>query len=168
MPSHTDIIVTLPQAHLRAGPPIAPSGAVLLMLGSWPFGINAASFERLSRRAEFRWPAHERVGRRPVLQYTGPGRDAITLEGVIFPTFRGGDLARLRALAESGTPELLVDGRGGVYGKWVVARLEETRSFLHRNGAPRKIEYTLELEHYGEDAPGGRLSALERAAGAAQ
>ncbi len=80
---------------------------VMLQLGDYPFGLDTAAYQRLRRVAEYRWPAQDRIGRDPALQYVGPGRQ----------------------------------------------RIEETGTEHLPGGAPRKIDFRLELAFYGEDAP---------------
>ncbi|MDE0167349.1 MAG: phage tail protein [Bryobacterales bacterium] len=45
----------------------------------------------------------------------------------------------------------LSTGDGSIMGKWVITRIEETRRVLDADGAPRRIEFRLQLARYGED-----------------
>jgi phage protein U len=47
---------------------------------------------------------------------------------------------------------MLVDGLGWIWERWVIAGVEETKSVFLADGAPRKIEFSLTLRAYGEDA----------------
>ena len=153
-----------PEAAVSAS--LSGGSAVLLTLGPLAFSPTTATFERLQRRTAFRWPVQARVGRRPAMQSTGRGEDAITLEGVVVPTYRGttatvDDLVRL---AVEGRPQLLTAGDGTVFGEWVVTSVESTREAMFEDGAPRRLAYTVSLAHYGTDTPEGRLDAVEAAA----
>ena len=131
--------------------------SVMMALGKYRFSIDSAAYQTLQRSTAWRWPAQERLGRAPALQYLGPGEDKIALSGTIYPQFRGGleQMDALREEAGRGEPLLLVDGRGNVLGRWVVERVGETQSAFFADGAPRKIEFTLDLVRYGEDGEEG-------------
>lgn len=126
---------------------------VMMALGSFRFGVNRAGYQSFSRSASWRWEAQDRLGRAPALQYLGPGSDEITLEGVIYPHFRGGlrQVELMRLVAGTGQPMGLVDGLGWVWERWVIATVEERKSLFLTDGAPRKIEFTLGLRAYGSD-----------------
>ena len=62
----------------------------MLQLGGYQFSIDNAAYQSLSRSSEYRWAAIEQVGAADALQFTGLGPDTITLQGVIYPHFKGG------------------------------------------------------------------------------
>lgn len=129
----------------------AASGAdVMMSLGGFRFGLNTAAFQELSRTTEQRWAAQDRFGQLAALQHTGPGTDAITLPGVIYPEFRGGlgQIDRMRELAGRGRPLSLITGAGRVLGRYVIERVEERQSVFAARGMARKIEFTLNLRRY--------------------
>ena len=135
---------------------------VMLSFGGVAFEAPASSYARLQRRSAWRWPSQDRTARRPAYQFLGPGPETIELDGVIFPLYAGGALPdSLRALAAAGEPRELTSGAGDVFGPWVLTEVEETRTRLYRDGAPRRIEWRLSLARYGDDAPTGRLTTLE-------
>jgi phage protein U len=126
-------------------------------LGSFTFGIDTAAFQELQRTSTYKWQAKDRIGRQPAQQNTGRGADTITLNGVIYPHYRGGigQVAALRAQAVSGLPLPLIyafESVGQYCGLWCVTGIEETRTVFFDNGTPRKIEFRLSLVEYGEDA----------------
>lgn len=132
-------------------------------LGAFTFGIDTAAFQELQRVSTYRWEAKNRIGRKPAQQNVGSGADTIRLDGVIFPHYRGGlgQIAALRAQAAAGEPLPLIyafETAGQFCGRWCVAEISETRTVFFENGAPRKIEFSLSLVEYGEDA-GGLLQA---------
>lgn len=129
------------------------SADYMLSLGGYQFGVSAAAYQELSRAIEYRWPAQERLNRRPALQYLGIGQETIDLPGVIYPHYKGGhgQVDKLRAMAGKGKPLLLMDGLGRDLGYWCITRLEDTWSNFASNGVPAKIEFRIALSYYGED-----------------
>ena len=119
----------------------------MMSLGQFAFGLATLPFEALRRQSEWRHPSNSRVGVRPARQSLGPGNDTITLSGVLAPEFRGSTrtLLQLREMANSGKAWALVSGAGEVFGAWVIENLTETRTVLMDNGAPRRIEFELQL-----------------------
>lgn len=133
------------------------SGDIMMALGGaegFQFSLNTAAYGTLKRKTEWRWPKVERLEKGPARQSIGPGDDTMTLEGVIYPHFRGGvrQIEKMRALAGKGEPLALVDGMGYAYGLWCIEAVEETASAFLSNGAPRKMEFTLSLGLFVEDA----------------
>jgi len=137
------------------------SGPIMMMLGPFMFAMDTAAYQRFHRNTEFRWANQARIGRRPALQYIGPGSESIELDGVIFPDFAGGasQVLAMRELAGLGKPMILVDGVGLVYDEWAIQRVEESKAVFHGNGSARRIEFRIELQRYGKDQPTG-LAAL--------
>lgn len=127
---------------------------VMMALGTFRFGVGKPSYQTFSRSTTYRWEALERTGRTPAMQYLGPGADEITLEGTIYPHFKGGlrqvDLMRLTA--GTGTPMILVDGLGFVWKRWCILSVDEKKTHFLPDGTPRRIDFSLVLTAYGEDA----------------
>jgi phage protein U len=129
---------------------------VLMMLGDFAFHLRTAAYEELSRSSSYRWVAQDRVGRRPAQQFLGPGAGQVTLSGEILPHFNGGfdQMDRIRTLAAQGKPLLMVDGRGNVWGDWVISQVDETGREHYSDGAPRSISFSITLVEYGGDLGG--------------
>ena len=125
----------------------------MMSLGEYRFGLSTAAYQDLTHSTTYRWQAQERLGRMPARQYLGPGEETVSLSGVIHPHYRGGlgQVDRMRAEAGRGEPLDLSTGDGTIMGQWVVTRIEETRRVLDADGAPRRIEFRLDLARYGED-----------------
>lgn len=125
----------------------------MLMLGSFQFSLNVAVFQEMQRSSEYKWPAQERFGQRQARQFTGVGDDTITLPGVIYPEYMGSTSAmkNLRAMAALGQPNLLIDGTGQIYGRWVVTKVDETRSIFAAFTQPKKIEFSVALAYFDGD-----------------
>jgi len=126
---------------------------VMMGLGAFRFGVTGSSYQSLRRSAQFRWEKLDRTGRAPALQFMGPDAEEITLEGVIHPHFRGGlrQVEFMRMAAQLGTPMMMVDGLGWVWDRWVIVNVEETKSVLMADGAPRQIDFRVLLRAYGDD-----------------
>ncbi|MCS4503902.1 phage tail protein [Arhodomonas aquaeolei] len=125
---------------------------VMMMLGPFMFSVGTAAPRQISRTARYSWPSQDRVGRRPLLQWTGRGAERIEIEGTIYPEFKGGlrQVQAMRELAGQGKRWLLVDGLGVVYGLFAILQVEETGSIYDKHGAPRRISFRLQLEYAGE------------------
>lgn len=122
----------------------------MMVLGNYAFGLDTAAFQEMNRNAEWRWPAQDVFKARPVLQFTGPGEESITLPGIIYPEYWGGtgQLNALRQLAAQGRPLTLIDGRGNVLGDWVITGVQERQSVFARAGVARRQEFTVTLKRY--------------------
>ncbi|RKR02581.1 hypothetical protein C7446_2299 [Kushneria sinocarnis] len=127
---------------------------VMLKLGRYAFSIETAAYQQLSRKTQWTWASQSRVGAREALQFTGKGADTITLDGVIFPEWKGGtsQLDNMRSEADRTLPLLLVDGNGYVHGRWVIESVEELGDTHARAGTPRRQRFTLQIRHY-DDGP---------------
>ncbi len=126
---------------------------MMLALGPYRFSLNTSAYQTLKRSSEYRWPSIERIGQKPLLQAIGHGSDRIDLDGVIYPHFRGG-LGQINAMRDSASkqePLMLINGLGEVLGRFVITQIEETQNTFLPDGMPRKIEFRLSLERYGED-----------------
>lgn len=125
-------------------------GFVMLALGGYRFAVTSGGYERMKRKTAWRWPGQDLIGARPQKQFMGPGEDSITIEGTIFPHFRGGlrQVPMMRAEAGRGVPLNLTDGLGDYWGRYVITSIEEGKEAFLGDGAPRKIDFTIELEAY--------------------
>ncbi|MNF08014.1 Phage P2 GpU [compost metagenome] len=59
-------------------------------------------------------------------------------------------------MADTGKAWPLVEGTGRIYGAWVIESLSETRTVFFRDGAARRIEFTLTLKRIDD----GRVDLL--------
>lgn len=152
-----ETVIGRPRGGAAAG-----AGSVMMTLGDVAFAVSTTVFQRLRRMTTYRWPSLDRVGRWPARQFTGPGIDKVTLDGVVMPTYRGaaGAVDALRQLALTGQPQQMSAGTGEVFGLWCLEQIEEDRSGLFADGAPRRVAWVLQLARYGDDAPGGLQGTL--------
>jgi phage protein U len=125
-------------------------------------GIDTPNFESIQRDAQYTWTSADRLSRDPAMQFTGPGEDNVVIDGRMFPYHFGGlsTLERLRAAGRAGKPMLLVrfypltnpDGYGSeVIGNYAIKRVRTVESKIGRIGIAHKVEFTVELQRYGDD-----------------
>ena len=129
--------------------------SLLLKLGNYKFSVNTAAFSQLERKYSYNWTASDQ-GDGPSLTYGGLGAQTITLPGVIYPGQFGAtadQVEKIAAMAAQGEPLRMVPTTGKKMGFWVIKSISETRKTLMPNGAPRKIEFSIELEYYGPKYP---------------
>lgn len=132
-----------------------------MQIGDYPFSIPTAAYQSLRLVADYRWAQQDRLSTRPAQQWIGPGADEITLPGTIHPwdatLYPEGDgwrqVALMRDSAAQGLPLLLVSGLGEVWGRWVITRVEETRSGRTWRGLASEIRFSMTLRTFGEDSP---------------
>ena len=128
---------------------------VMLALGWFRFDVSTLAYQKFALSQSWRWQEQARINREPALQFVGRNVDAIDLDGVIYPSFRGGlgQIDAMGALDNTGRALQLVDGLGRIWGAWVITDLSDTRTVLADNGQPRKMEFRIKLKAYGDDRP---------------
>ncbi len=120
---------------------------MMMCFGTYVFSLSTAAYDQLQRQMQWRHSSSERLHARPARQYVGPGDETISLQGLIAAELTDDiqTLDVLRALADEGRPQSLVEGTGLVYGSYVIDSLSETRKELFHDGTPRLIEFQLQL-----------------------
>ncbi|MCZ4281691.1 phage tail protein [Kiloniella laminariae] len=128
---------------------------MLMSLGLFVFSQNQAPLQKTSRSSKENWSKSERFGVRPATQHIGPGEDTLRIDGIIAPAIAGSprNLDTLRRMMAEGKAWILTSGRGDVLGMWIIEGIDETRTHFTSDGQPRKIEFTISLERYGEEDP---------------
>lgn len=126
---------------------------VMMQLGAYPFSLSTAAYQAFSHATGYRWQGQERFGQLPAMQFTGPAEDVITLSGDIYPSFAGGphQLDFMRIQAGLGMPLLMVDGKGYIWGRWVIHSVEDQQEYFFDNGAFRKQSFNLKISRYVDD-----------------
>ncbi len=126
---------------------------VMMMLGAYPFMIETAAYDQLIRESSWRWKTQARIGRKPASQYLGPDAQTINMNGFVLPEFAGGQtqMGQIRTAGDGGEPLKLVDGRGYVWGDFVITNLTETQSYFMPTGAPKRIDFQISLQEYGDE-----------------
>ncbi|MDU9391510.1 phage tail protein [Pseudomonas japonica] len=117
------------------------------------FNLDTAAFNQFKRTKAFTWAGQERLSRSKAQQAVAMGEDKITLEGAIFPSFKGGlgQLQRLRSIGQQLQPLSLTTGYGEILGNWCLVSVSETQEPLMAGGVPQKQAFTLEFVSYGDD-----------------
>lgn len=133
---------------------VLPQTSVMMALGLFVFGLHTVPYQQLQRKRTWRHPSTSRVGRRPARQFTGPGDDAVTLSGVLYPELTGGrvSLNLLTAMADTGKAWPLIQGDGTFFGHFIIESSDETSSYFFTDGTARKIEFSLSLTRVDDDA----------------
>lgn len=130
--------------------------SIMARIGGFAFQLSTASFQELQRRTAYDWQGQRRIGRDIAQQYVGHGEDVITLQGVIYPAFRGGlgQMGALRGMARDGVPYPFIycfESVGQFVGLFCIKDINEKRRVFFDNGAPRAIEFDVTLIFYGPD-----------------
>lgn len=122
----------------------------LMTLGLFVFETTSLAYQEVARRTEWRFAETERLGQMAALQFLGPGKDTLSLPGILYPGQIGThtSLLRLRAMADTGEAHQMMTGSGEVAGDWIIRSIDEKHSVLLDDGSPRKIDFTLELERF--------------------
>lgn len=133
----------------------------MMRLGTFKFSIYTAAYQELNRTTNYKWGEQAVFGGWDDLQYLGPGEDAISLTGVVYPEFKGGtgQIDDLRALASTGQPQLLVSGTGRILGYWAIGIITEGQTKMAAFGVPRRQEFTVNIRKFS-DTP-RRLGLLD-------
>lgn len=129
---------------------------VMLALGSYRFSVDAAAYQDLVRSRSWEWTEQPLIGGFPSMQLTGKSAPAITMAGVIYPEHLGGyeQVGLMMEEADKGTPLDLLsftnDSAGVSLGQWVITSVIDRQREFRANGAPRAIEFTINLKRYAE------------------
>ena len=123
---------------------------MLMKLGNFTFQLNTAAYQKLSRRSQYNWQKFKRLNNKPAQQFLGHNADQMIIDGVIYPTFKGGlrQVQVMREEASKGTDHLLVSGLGEVMGQWIIISIDETHEVFTKQGAPLKITFKMTIEEY--------------------
>lgn len=138
---------------------------MMMALGMFVFSLETLAYQEFQRQTDWRHGSTSRIGTNPARQYLGRGDDSITLPGVLLPGLVGSPLSldTLRTMADTGKAWPLVEGTGKIYGLWVIESLSDTRTVFFRDGAARRIEFTLKLTRIDD----GRVDLLGSLTGTA-
>lgn len=139
---------------------------MMMALGMFVFGMHTLAYQEFQRQTSWRHASTSRVGINPARQYLGRGDDTITLPGVLVSGLTGSQLSLdvLRQMADTGKAWTLIEGTGRIYGLWVIESMQETRTYFFKDGAARRIEFSLTLQRI-DDGSIDRLGALTGMAG---
>ena len=124
---------------------------MMVALGIFRFSVETAAPQEEVHHRGWSWVENEVVGEYPSLQFTGPEPETLQFKGLIYPHYKGGlaQMDLIAAMAGTGTPLLMVTGLGRVLGLWVIESIDENKTVFFDNGAPRRIEFGVQLKKYG-------------------
>lgn len=139
---------------------------MMMALGMFVFTLETLVYQELQRQTDWRHGTTSRIGTNPARQYLGRGEDVITLPGVLLPALTGTPLSldTLRVMADTGKSWPLIEGTGRILGTWVIESINETRTLFFRDGAARRIEFTIALKRV-DDGRADILGAATSTAG---
>ncbi|WP_416045247.1 phage tail protein [Edwardsiella ictaluri] len=135
---------------------------MMMTLGLFVFSLKTLPYQDLQQSISWRHPTSSRVGKRPASQFIGVGDEAVTLNGVLLPELTGGrfTLFFLRKMADQGMGWPLIEGTGTMLGWFVIESVNITKSVFFRDGAARRIEFTLALKRIDPPKPGGKMGDI--------
>lgn len=125
----------------------------MMVYGMFVFSLSTAAYQDFRRQTQWRNSSLSRIGKRPAIQFLGPGTDKITLAGKLYPEFTGGqtNLDQLRAMGEQGAAWPLIEGTGRMYGLYTMDSMDESSARHFRDGAASHITFSLSLSRIDDD-----------------
>lgn len=119
----------------------------LMAWGQFLFELRGLAFDELQRRADWRHARAPRVGAADAAQFVGQGEETVSLSGSVYAEIANGpaSLDALRRAAATGEAQPLVDGRGTVYGDFVVTGVDERHAYMMADGRARRIDFGIDL-----------------------
>lgn len=126
---------------------------MMMVYGMFVFALGTAAYQDFQRQTQWRNSSLSRIGKRPSIQFLGPGTDKITLAGELYPEFTGGqaNLDQLRAMGEQGAAWPLIEGTGRMYGLYTMDSMDESSDRHFRDGAASHITFSLSLSRIDDD-----------------
>ena len=127
---------------------------MLMAFGQFVFETDTLSFTELQRQRTWNHASNPVAQGRAQRQYIGVGDETVNLAGRIYEAQGFGkrqSVDDLAMMADRGSPYVLVDGSGYLYGVYIIEGIDETRSTLLFNGVPRKIDFSLKLTRVDDD-----------------
>lgn len=139
---------------------------MMMSLGMFVFGMHTLAYQELQRDTAWRHASTSRIGTNPARQFLGRGDDTITLPGVLVSGLTGtqASLDVLRYMADTGKAWPLIEGTGRIYGLWVIESIKENKSYFFKDGAARRIEFTINLQRI-DDGQIDKLGSITNIAG---
>lgn len=121
---------------------------MMMAYGLFVFTLSTIPYQEMKRQLSWRYGSNTRNGLRPSKQFLGPDDEPITLSGTLAPELSGGrvSLKLLEMMAAKGKAWPLIEGSGTIYGMYVMDSLETTGTYLHQDGTPRKIDFSISLK----------------------
>lgn len=121
---------------------------MILSLGQFVFSVDTLTFNELQRSRSWSFANNDIAQGRPQYQFTGTGKETISIPFLIYQEHGFGNrqsVDDLAEMADTGAGYVLIDGSGYIYGVFAIDSIDDNRSFLTINGVPRKVDGTLKL-----------------------
>lgn len=120
--------------------------SVLMTLGDIRFSVSEGSYRQLSQTLEIRVARMERAGAQSGRQVLGED-DTLDIEGVCYPGLRHAvdRVESFRQAAKAHKPLMLTDGRGGVWGEYLIERVERRAAEFDVSGVPLREDFRISL-----------------------
>ena len=133
-------------------------------------GLDQMGFETISREMSANVESQPRLGRDNAIQFTGISDEMISIHGRVFPYQFGGlsTLGLIRDALRAGQPlDLIMFSNGfsgdtsltsgltysgSIVGKYFIKDFKKQNSLYTRDAIPMKVDFTLDLVLYGDDA----------------
>ncbi|MNS54038.1 Phage P2 GpU [compost metagenome] len=140
---------------------------MMMTLGWFVFGLRTFAPQSQQDSRSWRHPSNARIGTAPAYQFTGRDDETSTLSGALYPEITGGpvSLDLLHSMADTGEAFPLLRGDGVMRGYFVIEGTSVTRSEFFRDGAARKIEFTLKLKRVDDEIDGVGQKLIGRTLG---
>jgi len=161
--------MALSPSVLNGAPDLTASGALFFYS---PRKYEASpGFDSITTDSQFSWVSQGRLNADPAMQFTGNGPETITIEGRLYPHMFGGikTLDALRGLGRAGKPLQLsrfyvlkdpVQYVAELFPQKVsIIRLQKKEGKIGGVGIANTIDFTLELQAYGDDTAADFLFA---------
>lgn len=104
------------------------------------------------------------VGAMPPLEFVGASPEVWTVRAMLFPEAYGGgaSLTILKLMSDTGLPQYMMRGDGGLLG-WVnVMKVTEKSTYLARTGVGKKIDVDIVLQRARAPGIGGYIAAISK------
>lgn len=111
------------------------------------------TIEDFNRSSAGRFARHDIIGRKPKLEFLGPGADSVTFRMTFAPIYRLNprkEMDRLTELERAGKAlPLVIGGKGvGQSGLWVITDLSQSWDVLDHRGNVLSSSVDISLEEY--------------------
>ena len=135
---------------------------MLLAIGPVRFVVIGFNTHETSQQSGADFAEKPVVGSRPLLEFVGASKETLTVNGKMFPQKLGGggSLSQLLALKETGVPQFVMRGDGRTLGWFAIEKVNVTNTYFAANGAPRVVEFSVELCRAGMPAPASIAASL--------
>lgn len=138
---------------------------MLYQLGSVTFQVFPVNAHEVGSSAGADFAAKDVMGVLRPREFTGEGDHEISIRGRLFPKKFGGNLDALHAMRRAGKAQILVRGDGKNFGWWVLTKVEETATYLDRDGVGQVVEFTVSLTKTKAPSASAYVSTLLRLIG---